>query len=210
MVVLVLIIIGSVLMTRTDTPEVTVVKLEPRKELRSTVTSSGEVRPIQFMNLTSEVQGRIEEIYVKEGDQVTKGQPLVRLDPNQLRSNSDAQVAAVQTAQDEIRVSESQVTAAQNQLNQSQQQLNVTQVAVDVARQGVIAAQTDVDKAQVEFNAATRELKRNAQLLENGVVSRQVSTFIAQTALLPKRRMGLFEHHLRGGAWRLGVVVEDD
>jgi len=174
LVVLVLIIVGSVLMTRTDTPEVTVVKVEPRKELRSTVTSSGEVRPIQFMNLTSEVQGRIEEIYVKEGDQVTKGQPLVRLDPNQLRSNSDAQVAAVQTAQDEIRVSESQVTAAQNQLNQSQQQLNVTQVAVDVARQGVIAAQTDVDKAQVEFNAATRELKRNAQLLENGVVSRQV------------------------------------
>src|SRR5678816_1354913 len=123
---LLIIIIGSIFATRTDTPEVTTVKINRRPELRSTVTSSGEVRPIQFMNLTSEVQGRIEEIYVKEGDQVTKGQPLVRLDPNQLRSNSDAQVAAVQTAQDEIRVSESQVTAAQNQLNQSQQQLNVT------------------------------------------------------------------------------------
>src|SRR3954451_6012828 len=99
--VLLLIVLVSVLMSRTDTPEVTTVKVTPRKELRSTVTSSGEVRPIQFMNLTSEVQGRIEEIYVKEGDQVTKGQPLVRLDPNQLRSNTDAQTAAVQTAQDE-------------------------------------------------------------------------------------------------------------
>src|SRR4029078_6471291 len=117
-VLLLIIIVGSIFATRSETPEVTVVKLEPRKELRSTVTSSGEIRPIQFMNLTSEVQGRIEEIYVKKGDQVTKGQPLVRLDPNQLRSNSDAQVEAVQTAQDEIRVSESQVTAAQNQLNQ--------------------------------------------------------------------------------------------
>src|SRR5438445_8436156 len=129
-VLLLIIIIGSVLATRTDTPEVTVVKVETRKELRSTVTSSGEVRPIQFMNLTSEVQGRIEDIYVKEGDHVTKGQPLVKLDPNQLRSNTDAQTAAVQTAQDEIRVSESQVSAAQNQFNQSQQQLNVTHVAV--------------------------------------------------------------------------------
>src|SRR6266404_683267 len=108
------IILGSVLMTRTDTPEVTIVKVETRKELRSTVTSSGEVRPIQFMNLTSEVQGRIEEIYVKEGDHVTKGQPLVKLDPNQLQSNTDAQLAAFQTAQDDVRVSQSQVTAAQN------------------------------------------------------------------------------------------------
>ncbi len=90
-VLVTLVIVVSVLATRTDTPEVTVVKLETRKELRSTVTSSGEVRPIQFMNLTSEVQGRIEEIYVKEGDHVTKGQPLVRLDPNQLQSSTDAQ-----------------------------------------------------------------------------------------------------------------------
>src|SRR5205814_4227735 len=128
-VLLLIIIIGSVLATRTDTPEVTVVKVETRKELRSTVTSSGEVRPIQFMNLTSEVQGRIEEIYVKEGDHVTKGQPLVKLDPNQLQSGTDAQVAAFQGAQDEVRVSQSQVMAAQNGLAQSQQQMNVSQVA---------------------------------------------------------------------------------
>ncbi len=173
-VVLLVIIIGSILATRTDTPEVTVVKVETRKELRSTVTSSGEVRPIQFMNLTSEVQGRIEEIYVKEGEHVTKGQPLVKLDPNQLQSNTDAQLAAFQGAQDEVRISQSQVLAAQNSLAQSQQQMNVAQVAIDSARQGVIAAQTDVDKAQVELNAATREFKRNAQLLESGVISRQL------------------------------------
>src|SRR5882757_7598668 len=95
-VLLALIIIGAVFASRTDTPEVTTVKLEQRPELRSTVTASGEVRPIQFMNLTSEVQGRIEEIYVKEGDSVTKGQPLVRLDPTQLQSGTDAQLASLQ------------------------------------------------------------------------------------------------------------------
>ena len=173
-VLVVLIILVSVLATRTDTPEVTVVKIERRPELRSTVTSSGEVRPIQFMNLTSEVQGRIEDIYVKEGDHVTKGQPLVKLDPNQLQSGTDAQLAAFQGAQDEVRISQSQVMAAQNGLAQSQQQMNVAQVAIDSARQGVIAAQTDVDKAQVEVNAATREFNRNAQLLESGVISRQL------------------------------------
>src|SRR5438874_3732518 len=139
----VIIIVARIFARRTDTPEVTVVKVETRKELRSTVTSSGEVRPIQFMNLTSEVQGRIEEIYVKEGDHVTKGQPLVKLDPNQLQSNTDAQLAAFQVAQDEVRVSQSQVLAAQNSLAQSQQQMNVAQVAIESARQGVVATQTE-------------------------------------------------------------------
>jgi HlyD family secretion protein len=89
-VLITIIIIASVFATRKETPEVTVVKVETRRELRSNVTASGEVRPIQFMNLTSEVQGRIEEITVKEGDAVSKGQMLVRLDPDQLESNADA------------------------------------------------------------------------------------------------------------------------
>ncbi len=171
-VLLVIIIIVSVFATRTDTPEVTVVKVETRTELRSTVTSSGEVRPIQFMNLTSEVQGRIEEIYVKEGDQVVQGQPLVRLDPNQLQSSTDAQLAAVQVAQDDVRSSQSQVTGAQNQLSQAQQGLNASDAAVTSSRQNVVTAQTDVDRAQVEVNTAQREVTRNAQLLEAGVISR--------------------------------------
>ena len=169
----------AVLATRKDTPEVTVVKIEIRRELRSTVTASGEIRPIQFINLTSEVQGRIEEIYVSEGDRVTQGQQLVRLDPTQLQSNTDAQLASVQASQNDLQSSRSQVTAAQNQLIQAQQGLNASQSQVDTAiqqvntaRQSVVAAQTEVDKAQKELNTANRELKRSEELLESGVISR--------------------------------------
>lgn len=164
---LLIIIVASIFATRSDTPEVTVVKVEKRKELRSTVTSSGEVRPIQFMNLTSEVQGRIEEIYVKEGDHVEKGDPLVRLDPTQEKSSTDVQLASLQSAQTRIQ-------SAENQKNQAQQSLSVAQIAVDNARQAVIAAQTEIDKTQVELNAANREFSRNAKLLESGVISRQI------------------------------------
>ena len=185
-VLLTAIIIGSVFATRKDTPEVTVVKIETKAELRSTVTSSGEVRPIQFINLTSEVQGRIEEIYVKEGDKVTAGTPLVKLDPTQLQSSTDAQLASLQAAQSESQVTQSQISAAQNQLSQAQQGLNASQAAVDTAlqsvasakeqvasaRQQVVASQTDVDRAQVDLNTANRELKRTAELVESGVESR--------------------------------------
>lgn len=178
-VVLALIVAVSVFASRRDVPEVTTVKVEKRGELKSTVTASGEIRPIQYINLTSEVQGRIVDIYVKEGDTVTKGQPLVKLDPTQLESSKDAQVAAVENAKDEIRVAQSQVAAAQNQYAQAQQGLIASQAAVDTAqqavasaRQQVVAAQTDVDRAQVDLNAANRELKRNTELLEANVISR--------------------------------------
>jgi HlyD family secretion protein len=180
-VLIIAIIIASVFATRKDTPEVTVVKVETRRELRSTVTSSGEVRPIQFINLTSEVQGRIEDIYVKEGDKVTAGTPLVKLDPTQLQSGTDAQLAAYQASQNEMQVTRSQVTAAQNQLSQAQQGLNASQASVDTAlqqvasaRQLVVAAQTEIDRAQVDLNTANRELKRTAELVESGVESRSV------------------------------------
>ncbi|MBX7174349.1 MAG: efflux RND transporter periplasmic adaptor subunit [Pyrinomonadaceae bacterium] len=185
-VLLLSIILISIFAGRKDVPEATIVKLETKKELRSTVTASGEVRPIQFINLTSEVAGRIEEIYVKAGDVVTKGQPLVRLDPDQLQSNTDAQTAAFQAAQNESQVTRSQIIAAQNQLSQAQQGQIASDAAYNTAlqsvasakesvnqsRQQVVASQTDVDRAQVEVNAANRELRRSTELLESGVISR--------------------------------------
>jgi HlyD family secretion protein len=167
-----LIVIISVFASRKDEPEVTVVKIEVRPELRQTVTASGEVRPIQFVNMTSEVAGRIEEIFVKEGDLVTKGQPLVRLDPTQLQSNQQAQAAAAQAAISDVQNARQQVLAAENSVAQAQQALVVAEASVSQARQQVVASQTNVDRAQVDLTSAQRELKRTTELVESGVASR--------------------------------------
>ncbi|MEO6588382.1 MAG: efflux RND transporter periplasmic adaptor subunit [Pyrinomonadaceae bacterium] len=176
---LAIIIVATVFATRKDVAEVTVVEVKTRSTLKSTVTAPGEIRPVQYINLTSEVQGRIVEIFVKEGDPVTQGQQLVKLDPTQLQSSTEAQLAAYQAALSETQVQRSQISAAQNQLSQAQQGLNSTQASVDTAlqavasaRQGVVTAQTDVDSAQVNLNAAIRELKRSEELLESGVISK--------------------------------------
>lgn len=158
-------IIYSIYSSRKDVPGVSTVKVEKRRELKSIVTASGEVRPIQFINLTSEVQGRIEEIYVKEGDAVKKGTPLVRLDPTALNSSTDAQAAALQAALSDVQVSRSQIIAAQNQLASAQQSYNATLTAVDSARQQIVSA-------QVDLNTAEREFKRTTELVEAGVESK--------------------------------------
>jgi HlyD family secretion protein len=163
--VLALVIIISVFASRKEEPEVTTVKLEVRPELRQTVTASGEVRPIRYIKLTSEVPGRIEEIYVNPGDQVTVGKPLVRVDPTQLQSSQEAQWAAAQASINDVQ-------SARNAVASAQQGLVVAEASVASARQQLVALQNSVERAQVDLNTAQRELKRNSDLIEAGVASR--------------------------------------
>src|SRR5215217_4882958 len=163
--VLAIAVVVSVIATRKEEPEVITVKLNVRPELKQTVTASGEVRPVRYIKLTSEVQGRIEEIYVTAGDQVTKGKPLVRIDPTQLQSNQEAQWAATQASVNDVQ-------NARNAANSAQQSLIVAEASVAAARQQVVAFQTSVDRAQVDLNTAQRELKRYTELIEAGVSSR--------------------------------------
>jgi HlyD family secretion protein len=163
--VLAIIVVVSVIATRKEEPEVITVKLDVRPELKQTVTASGEVRPIRFIKLTSEVQGRIEEIYVTAGELVTKGTPLVRLDPTQLQAGQEAQWAATQASINDVQ-------NARNAVNSAQQSLVVAEASVAAARQQAVALKTSVDRAQVALNTAQRELKRYTELIEAGVSSR--------------------------------------
>jgi HlyD family secretion protein len=155
---LALIVIISVVATRKETAEVTTVKIDVRPELRSTVTASGEVRPVRYIKLTSEVPGRILEIYVNPGDQVTKGQALVRVDPTQLQSSQEAQWAATQASINDVQSSRNAVSSAQ-------QGLVVAEAGVSQAKQQAVAAQIDLKTAE-------RELKRATNLVEANVMSR--------------------------------------
>ena len=163
--ILAVIVIVSVFASRKEEPEVTTIKIEVRPELRQTVTASGEVRPVRYIKLTSEVAGRIEEIYVNAGDLVKLGTPLVRIDPTQLQSNQEAQWAATQASVNDVQ-------NARNAVISAQQGLAVTEASVASARQQVIAQQTAVDRALVDLNTAQRELKRATDLIEGGYVSR--------------------------------------
>src|SRR5215831_14963141 len=158
LIVLALVVVISVLATRKDEPEVTTVKVNVRPELRSTVTASGEVRPIQYIKLTSEVPGRILEIYVAAGDVVKKGQPLVRVDPTQLQSSQEAQWAATQASLNDVQ-------NARNAVASAQQGLTVAEAGVSQARQATVSAEIDLKTAE-------RELKRATNLVEANVLSR--------------------------------------
>jgi HlyD family secretion protein len=170
--VLGLIVVISIFARGKDEAEVTVVTVNTRPELKSTVTASGEVRPIRFVNLTSEVQGRITEISVNPGDAVTTGQPLVRVDPTQLESSAEAQAASAQAAISDVQNARQAVISAETNVQQVQQAMLASEASLAQARQAVNTAQTAVDREEVNLATARRELKRTTDLIESGVASR--------------------------------------
>lgn len=157
----------SVFSRRTDQTEVQTGKVERRALLESKVTANGEVRPIQFINLTAEVSGRVTDIFVKEGDQVTKAKPLLRVDPTQLASASSMQEAAVRASQADVQNQTSAITVAENAVNTARAALNSAQA-------DTVSAQADLERARIERENANIELKRQAELLESGVTSRSI------------------------------------
>jgi len=150
--------VGTFLARRQDLPEVQIARVERRELLESKVTSNGEVRPIQFINLTAEVSGRVTDVFVKEGDQVVKGKPLLRVDPTQLASSTAIQEAALRATQADVQNSAAALNAVEN--------------AVNTSRAALVSAQADFERATAERNNAQIELKRSTDLLEAGITAR--------------------------------------
>ena len=56
-------------------------------DITELVNASGRIQPQTKVNIVAEVSAEIRELYVREGDRVTKGQPLLLLDTVQLKSD---------------------------------------------------------------------------------------------------------------------------
>ena len=83
-----------------------------RQDLTSVVSASGEIKPKKFVNVSSNVSGRIMEIGVKEGAQVKRGQVLARIDSTRIAAGNEQSEAAVQAARADLARAEADLDAA--------------------------------------------------------------------------------------------------
>src|SRR5262245_12946186 len=73
-----------------------------RRDLVSTVSASGEIKPKRYVDISANVSGRITDIYVKEGDRVKKGQILCRIDATQFDAEKLQAEAALRAAPSDL------------------------------------------------------------------------------------------------------------
>ena len=75
-------------------------------------------------DVRAKIQGYITQVLVDEGQYVTKGQPLFRLETNTLNQSADAARAGIGAAQSGVAAAKANVSAAQAAVNASQVEVN--------------------------------------------------------------------------------------
>jgi HlyD family secretion protein len=118
-----------------------------RQDLVSTVTASGNIRARLAVDISADVMGRVIEMNVEEGDDVSQGEVLLRIDPSQLSAA----------------VSRSQAALSQAQAQVAQAQANFIRAERDHRRASALQARdsTLVSPQQVEDAATTLEVNRS-------------------------------------------------
>ncbi len=173
-----------------DGIEVQVVTVQRVPELQSYVTASGEIVATRFADLGSSVMGRVVSLGVREGDRVTAGQVLARIDPVQAESAVAAASAAVQALEAEAMGADNSVaatlaeinaaTARQVQADQSLQRAKDLFASGLTSKADLDAATAAADTAAAQVAAARAALARAEQSRDSA--RRRVTQGRAETA----------------------------
>ena len=91
-----------------------------RQDLATVVSASGEIKPKTYVNIGANAFGKITHLYVREGDQVKKGQLLVQLENVQSSADVNANDAALEAAQTDAIAADASLKTAQADLQRAQ------------------------------------------------------------------------------------------
>lgn len=124
LLVVAIIVIGALTFANRE-PEGTKVFTEEAtsRNIQETVSASGKIFPQTEIKISSDVSGEIVELLVEEGDSVTAGQLLAKIDPDTYQSQVQRGVATVNSAMASQANSRSQIEAAKAQVKQIEAQL---------------------------------------------------------------------------------------
>ncbi len=115
-----------------------------RGEIVQTVSADGSLSLVQDRKLTFEASGKITEVNVTEGDRVTKGQVLVKLDTTSLERT-------VKSAELGVSAAEIAVKSAEIDRNQAGQSVKSAENALNQAQIGVTIARTNLELANNSY-----------------------------------------------------------
>jgi HlyD family secretion protein len=132
--------------------------------LIDSVLATGRVRTVSSVDVSSQLSGRIDEVYVDYNDIVSSGDPLARLDPQRFQSRVEELEAALAVAQAELLSLEASLAGAQAKFEEDNRDY---QRKLDLSRNGSVSesalSQARSVKLQSESGlrtlAASKEIK---------------------------------------------------
>ena len=160
-----------------------------RGDIVQTVTASGEIQPVNTINVGSQVSGTIEDIFVDYNSVVKKGDVLLKIEPSVLQSTVDESLALLESAKAELKYAQSEFERNQSLYNDgfiSRAEMEKSQTIYEQAQQAVNKAQYTFERAETNLGYATI-----TSPVDGTVISRKVDK--GQTVAASFQTPDLFE-----------------
>ncbi len=153
--------------------KVTAEKVEKRTIIE-VVSANGKIQPEKDIKISPYISGEVIELYVKEGEQVKKGDLLAKIDPEIYRANYDRTVAMLNSQKAGEANAKAQVAQVEAQFRNAELSYNRSKTLWEqkvVSDADFDAAKSNYEVAQASKDAATQSLKSAQYGVESAVAS---------------------------------------
>ncbi|NOJ82738.1 efflux RND transporter periplasmic adaptor subunit [Myxococcus xanthus] len=139
-----------------------------------TITGAGKVQAATTVKISSSLSGDLVELAVKDGESVTKGQVLGRIDPRLYQAAHKQALASLNASRADVQVAEVEVGRAQLELARVE----------DLAKKG-LSSTAEVDTARATKSTADARLASARQMqARNMAIVDQAQTDLTRTTLV--------------------------
>jgi HlyD family secretion protein len=135
---------------------VTEVVVVERGTLQDSIEATGNLAPVRERSLTFESLGRVAEVYVSQGERVTQGQPLMRLETTSLEH--DVAQAEMNLEQAEVQLAQVQAGPTAAELAAAEASVSSAQAAYAQVKDG--PSDHELAQLQAEMERAAKEVEQ--------------------------------------------------
>jgi HlyD family secretion protein len=97
-----------------------------QQNLQVAIEASGTVRPVQSVNISPKTAGRLETLYVEQGDRVEKGQPIAVMENQQFQAQLER--AESNLAEAKARLAEAKAGSRAEEIEQARASLEQAKI----------------------------------------------------------------------------------
>ncbi|HZQ45248.1 MAG TPA: efflux RND transporter periplasmic adaptor subunit [Acidobacteriaceae bacterium] len=192
------VVVGSIIHSRNSVTAVATGKAV-QQDLIATVSGTGQIKPLTYVNVGATAFGRITHLYVKEGDHVKKGQLIATVESQQPASQVQAQQATIAanktTVQSYIAAEKTaQANLAEAKADLEQKQLDFQRYQQLYKEQLVAKQDFDAKKALYDVDVATVQ-QRQAALAQAQAQTASARSQVNQSVAM-----------LKGNSYQLGLT----
>ncbi len=171
---------------RKDGPKPYPVVSAETKNLTGYQSFPASVEGIVNNDVRAKIQGYITQVLVDEGQYVTKGQPLFRIETNVLTETADAAKAGVSAAQANVTAAQAAVSAAQVEVNKLiplVQKNIISRVQLETANANLAKAKAQLQQARASQQQSVANYKSTQANVDYSIVRAPISGVVGKLPL---------------------------